>query len=303
MADFNSEFWHWYIALLTIASILGCIWLLIWMSSGKPPAGEETMTSGHTWDGDLTELNNPMPRWWLGLFYISIAFSGFYLLLYPGLGSFGGLLEWSSSDEYKQEVAEVEARVGPLFARYQQQDIASLSQDADANRIGERLFASYCATCHGADARGARGFPNLRDGDWLWGGEPEQIKASIRHGRQGLMPAWKLPLGGDTGVEEVTQYLLSLSGRATLNDYAVNGEKRFKLFCVACHGQDAGGNIAMGAPNLRDNTWLYGGSASRIAESIANGRNGQMPAHGDFLGEAKLHLLTAYIYGLGSSAR
>lgn len=298
MADFNSEFWHWYISILTILSICACIFLLRWMTSSALQDKEEVENTGHTWDGDLTELNNPLPRWWLGLFYISIAFGGFYLLLYPGLGHYGGLLKWSSAQEYAQEVAEVEAKVGPLFTRYQQQDIASLSQDANANKIGERLFANHCSTCHGSDARGARGFPNLRDKDWLWGGTPADIETTILQGRNATMPAWKLALGGDTGVDEVAQYVLSLSGRDTRHELAQKGKASFDLFCVACHGADGTGNATLGAPNLTDPSWLYGGSATRIAESIANGRSGVMPAHREFLGEAKVHLLAAYIYGL-----
>lgn len=298
MADFNSEFWHWYISIISILSILACVWLLRWMTTSSIPDGEEVEDTGHIWDSDLTELNNPLPRWWLGLFYITIAFGGFYLLLYPGLGHYSGLLNWTSINAYEEEVEQMEARVGPIFARYQQQDIATLSKDEDAVDIGERLFVNYCATCHGSDARGARGFPNLRDGDWLWGGAPDNIKTSILDGRQGSMPAWKLPLGGDRGVDEVTQYVLSFSNRATINEFVAPGKAKFEIFCVACHGADGSGNTALGAPNLRDDTWLYGGSQTRIAQSIADGRNGKMPAHREFLGEAKVHLLTAYIYGI-----
>ncbi len=297
MADFNSEFWHWYITILTILSILACIWLLRWMTAGfqKTDKVEDT---GHIWDGDLTELNNPLPRWWLGLFYITIAFSGFYLLLYPGLGSYSGLLGWTSKGEYQQEVERVEAKVGPLFARYQQTAVSELIKDQTALKVGERLFINYCATCHGSDARGARGYPNLRDSGWIWGGTPEAINATITHGRQAAMPAWGAPLGGDRGVAEVTQYVLSLSGRSTIAALADQGKAKFEIFCVACHGADGTGNPALGAPDLTDDSWLYGGSQTRIAESIANGRNGKMPAQGEFLGEAKVHLLTAYVYSL-----
>jgi len=297
MADFNSDFWHWYIAILTIVSILACVWLLRWMSSGhqKTDTVEDT---GHVWDGDLTELNNPLPRWWLGLFYITIAFGGFYLLLYPGLGKFSGLLDWTSKGAYEQEVAAMDAQVGPLFSRYQQTPILDLTKDETALKVGERLYANYCTTCHGSDARGARGYPNLRDGDWLWGGTPAEIKTTIMQGRQAAMPAWEAALGGERGVDEVAQYVLSLSGRATISELAAQGKVKYDMFCVACHGTDGTGNTALGAPNLTDNIWLYGGSLTRISESIAMGRAGKMPAQGEFLGEAKVHLLATYIYSL-----
>ncbi len=297
MADFTSDFWHWYIAIISVLSILACVWLLRWMTSGFIKK-DEVEDTGHVWDGDLTELNNPLPRWWLGLFYITIVFSGFYLLLYPGLGTFAGILDWTSQGQYEEEVAKTEAAVGPLFERYQQTAILDLTKDEEALKIGERLFINYCATCHGSDARGARGYPNLRDSDWLWGGDPQNIKTTILQGRQAAMPAWEGPLGGESGVDEVAQYLLSLSGRATIEDLAEKGKAKYEIFCIACHGPTGTGNTALGAPNLTDDVWLYGGSLTRISQSIAKGRNGQMPAHGDFLGEAKVHLLAAYVYGL-----
>lgn len=297
MADFTSNFWNWYITILSVLSILACLWLIRWMSTGVEKT-DKVESTGHVWDGDLTELNNPLPRWWLGLFYITIAFGGFYLLLYPGLGSFSGLLDWSSKGQYEQEVERVDAEVGPLFARYQQTPIIDLIKDETALKVGERLYINYCTTCHGSDARGARGYPNLRDGDWLWGGTPDDIQTTILHGRQAVMPSWEAALGGERGVDEVTQYVLSLSGRATISELADEGKKKFEIFCVACHGADGKGNTALGAPNLTNDTWLYGGSLTRIAESIAKGRNGVMPAQGEFLGEAKVHLLAAYIYSL-----
>ncbi len=300
MADFNSEFWHWYIAILTVISILACVWLIRWMTSDFEKK-DEVETTGHVWDGDLTELNNPLPRWWLGLFYITLAFGGFYLLLFPGLGSFSGFLDWTSKGQYEEEVTAVEARVGPLFERYQQTAVLDLIQDDEALKIGERLYLNYCATCHGSDARGARGFPNLRDGDWQWGGDPDSIKATLLNGRIAVMPSWEAALGGEAGVNEVTQYLLRLSNRATIDELADKGKAKYDMFCVACHGPEGKGNPALGAPNLTDDVWLYGGSITRINESLIKGRAGQMPAFGEFLGEAKVHLLTAYVYALSQA--
>ena len=297
MADFTSDFWHWYIAIATVISILACVWLVRWMTSGFE-SKDEVETTGNVWDGDLSELNNPLPRWWLGLFYVTLAFGGFYLLLYPGLGSFGGFLGWTSKGAYEQEVRAVDAEVGPLFARYRQTPVLELIKDDEALKIGERLYLNYCSTCHGSDARGARGYPNLRDRAWLWGGDPESIKATITNGRIAAMPSWEAALGGESGVDEVTQYVLSLSGRATIESLAESGKSKYQTFCIACHGPEGKGNQALGAPDLTDDTWLYGGSITRIAESIAGGRNGQMPAQNERLGEDKIHLLTAYVYSL-----
>ena len=297
MADFNSDFWHWYIAILTVISILACVWLIRWMTSGFQHK-DEVESTGHIWDGDLTELNNPLPRWWLGLFYITLAFGGFYLLLYPGLGTFGGLLGWTSKGAYEQEIEKVEAEVGPLFAGYQATPILDLIKDENALKVGERLYLNYCSTCHGSDARGARGFPNLRDNEWQWGGDPESIRTTLLNGRIAAMPSWEAALGGESGVNEVTQYILRLSGRATIDELADKVKAKYDVFCVACHGLEGKGNPALGAPNLTDDIWLYGGSITRISESLIKGRNGQMPAQLDRLGEAKIHLLTAYVYGL-----
>lgn len=302
MSDFNSEFWSWYITLPTILGLLACFWMLRWLSVSPPPLdGDGPGDTGHVWDGDLRELNNPLPRWWLGLFYISLVFGGFYLLLYPGLGSYAGWLDWSSKQEYEQEVRIADAKFGPIFRQFQGQDLAVLSKDTRAKKIGERLFINHCATCHGSDARGARGFPNLRDNAWLWGGSSATIEQSILDGRSGLMPAWELPLGGEQGVSRVTEYVLSLAGREHDPALASAGKAQFDLFCFACHGSEGKGNQALGAPDLTDASWLYGSSRLQISESIAKGRNGVMPAQRNFLGEAKVHLLAAYIYGLSGT--
>jgi cytochrome c oxidase cbb3-type subunit 3 len=271
-----------------------------WLSGATAKKGETVESMGHVWDEDLEELNNPLPDWWLKLFYITLAFGLIYLVLYPGLGSFPGLLGWTSHGQYEREMDVADATYGPLFTRYRAMSIPAVAADPEARKMGERLFVNYCSVCHGSDARGARGFPNLRDNDWLYGGSPEQIEQSILNGRNGVMPAWKDALGGDQGVADVVQYVLSLSGRNVDEAAAARGKAKFQTFCVACHGPDGKGNQALGAPNLTDNIWLYGGSEKAVTETIANGRSGKMPAQKDTLGEDKVHLLAAYVYSLST---
>jgi cytochrome c oxidase cbb3-type subunit 3 len=297
MTDFTSEFWSWFIIILTLGGIIGMVWMLRALS-GKPP--KEVKTMGHVWDEDLEELNNPLPAWWLGLFYITIVFAVGYFILYPGMGTFKGMLDWTQKGQYESEIKKADEKFAPLYDEYRKQDIAVLAKNTEAMKTGARLFVNYCTTCHSSDARGGIGFPNLRDTDWLYGGAAEQIKASIMNGRAGVMPAWQAALGED-GVKEVTEYVLGLNGRRVDNELAARGKQRFMATCAACHGADATGNIALGAPNLTNNIWLYGGSRKAITDSIANGRNGNMPAHGEFLGDAKVHLLAAYVFQLSES--
>jgi cytochrome c oxidase cbb3-type subunit 3 len=297
MTEFTSGFWPWYIGILTLLSIAACVILVRWMSGGRPTEKPETM--GHVWDEDLAEYNNPLPGWWLKLFYATLVFGVVYLLLYPGLGFFKGLLGWTELDQYNSEISAAQQSFGPLYERYRQTELAALATDPEAMKTGARLFATYCTVCHGSDARGATGFPNLRDADWLYGGDPATIKTTIANGRNGAMPAWGAVLGED-GVKNVAQYVMSLSGRDVDAAAAAAGGEKFAQLCVACHGADGKGNQALGAPNLTDNIWLYGGSPRAIQASINGGRNGRMPAHQDLLGEAKVHLLAAYVYSLGS---
>jgi len=299
MADFTSSFWNWYIIVPTVAGIIGCFLLIRWLTTDIK-TDDQGKSMGHVWDEDLEELNNPLPRWWLNMFYLTLFFGIGYLVLYPGLGSFAGMLGWTSIGQYEQEVDLADARYGPLFSRYESMDIVAVADDPDARRMGERLFVNYCATCHGSDARGARGFPNLRDNDWLYGGAPATIEQTILNGRSGVMPAWESALGGEAGVSDVAEYVMGLSGRNVDTEAAARGGKQFATFCAACHGADGTGNQALGAPNLTDNIWLYGGSKARIMETIAKGRNGIMPAHADFLGKDKVHLLAAYVYSLST---
>ena len=298
MADFVSNFWHWFIVILTALGILALFPLSI-ANRGKKSDGEPG-TMGHIWDEDLEEYNNPLPAWWLNLFFVTLIFGLIYLLFYPGLGKFGGLLRWSSKAQYDSEVAKADGDYSPLFQQYASEDLKVLATDKLAMKTGERLYATYCSVCHGSDARGAPGFPNLRDKDWLYGGQPEQVKASILQGRNGMMPPWKAALGGEEGVLNVTEYVLSLSGRQHNADAAAKGKEKFHQLCVSCHKADGTGNQAMGAPNLADRVWLYGGSRKTVMQSIAEGRQGRMPPHNDFLGQDKVHLLAAYVYSLSA---
>jgi len=295
MAEFTSAFWPWYIGIIVIASIVGLVILVRWQSGGRPSDKPETM--GHVWDGDLQEYNNPLPGWWLKLFYITLFFGIGYLILFPGLGMFKGVLGWTETGQYEAEMKKAEETYGPIYAGYQKIAIPELARNTEAMKTGGRLFATYCTVCHGSDARGAKGFPNLRDAEWLYGNSPEAIEATILNGRGGAMPAWEGALGKE-GVANVVQYVLSLSGRKVDEAAAKAGEEKFKQMCIACHGPDGKGNTAIGAPNLTNDIWLYGGSQADVTQTVAHGRNGQMPAHKNLLGEARVHLLAAYIYSL-----
>ena len=299
---FTSEFWSGWIIVLTLGNIFACWWLIRWTAKRRAGEAAEGDTTGHTWDETLAEYNNPLPRWWLWMFYFTMLFGLGYLVLYPGLGSYRGLLNWTHQNAYAKEMEAADARYGPLFAQYAAKPIPQLVLDPKALRIGERLFVTYCASCHGSDAGGAPGFPNLRDTNWLYGGSPEAITTTILDGRSGVMPSWKAVLG-DQGVKEVAAYVVSLSGRDADAALVNAGKQHFATYCAACHGADGKGNQALGAPNLTDNTWLYGGSAGVIRKTISDGRNGHMPAHRNFLGEDKVHLLATYIYNLSREKR
>jgi len=296
MADFVSSFWSWFISVIVIGGIVAMFLLNIWQSKDDRDQGKvETM--GHVWDEDLAELNNPLPKWWLNLFYITLVFGAVYLALYPGLGSYKGILGWSQVGQYEKEIARADKTYGPIYAAYLKRDIVELSKDPEAMKTATRLFVNNCTICHGSDARGGKGFPNLTDNDWLHGGSPAKIEETILIGRTGVMPAWKAMLGQE-GVLNVSEYVLSLSGHQVNPNVAAAGKEKFMQICAGCHGKDARGMTATGAPNLTDSTWLYGGSQEEVMKTIAEGRNGRMPAHKDFLGEGKVHLLAAYVYGL-----
>jgi len=308
MADFTSGFWNIYITVLTLLSIAGCA-LLLWSQSvvkvAKPgdaeAKGGPVETTGHVWDEDLTELNTPMPRWWMWLFYITIVFGLAYLFLYPGLGSYAGKLGWKSSSAYQEELRKADAEYGPLFDKYLRQDLKAVAADPQAHAIGERLFLTYCAQCHGSDGRGDQriGSKNLTDKIWLFGGEPETIKTTIMLGRTGAMPPMAAAVGSDQDVENVAHYVLSLSDAKHDAAKAALGKEKFAI-CAACHGPDGHGNPAIGSKNLSDKIWLFGGSLATIEETIHKGRTSTMPAFKDFLGEAKVHVLAAYVWSLSN---
>jgi cytochrome c oxidase cbb3-type subunit 3 len=297
--EFTSEFWSAYIAILTLVSILACGVLLWKLSTKKLAPGQKAGVMGHVWDENLEEFNNPLPQWWMWLFWITLVFALLYLALYPGLGSFKGLLKWSSTGQWEAEQARAAERYEPKLAQYAAMDLAAVAADPKAHEIGQRLFLNYCAACHASDGRGRTGFPNLADGDWLYGGTPEAIEASITNGRGGVMPPW--PQLGEEGIRNVANYVMSLSGKQHDPAKAEKGRELFAANCAACHGPDGKGNQALGAPNLTDEVWLYGGSESAIVETITKGRNGKMPAWGEFLGKNKVHLLAGYVYGMSKA--
>jgi len=299
MSDFVSGFWNMYVVVIVLGSILACAVLLYIQGKAKFTPGK---TMGHVWDETLEEYNNPMPKWWSWLFVITVIFALVYLALYPGLGSFKGVLGWSSVGQYNTERERMDATVQPMYAKYQGMDVKALAADKQAMETGKRLYLTYCMQCHGADGRGAKGFPNLTDSDWLYGGEPEQIKQTIAEGRMGVMPA-HAQLGADT-IKDLANYVRSLSGLPNDSVRAAKGKEAFtSAGCVGCHGMDAKGMQAIGAPNLTDKVWLYGSSEATITETIANGRQNKMPAWKAFLGDAKDHVLTAYVYSLSQGAK
>ena len=300
MSDFTDPFWSFFVAAATVVSIVACGLLLASLSRRKVASDPDK--TGHTWDEDLDELNNPLPRWWIGLFWITIVFSLGYLWFFPGLGTYEGSLKWTSRGEYDEDVKVAEQKYGPLYAKFAAVDLEKLSTNAEARAAGQKLFLNYCSQCHASDARGGKGFPNLTDRDWLYGGDPQVIKTTILDGRHGVMPPLGDAIGGPAGVKDMANYVRSLSGLSHDAAAAARAKDKF-VICAACHGPEAKGNPAVGAPNLTDAVWLYGSSEATIIETITKGRNNTMPAHREFLGEPRVHLLAAYVYGLSAAER
>lgn len=286
--------WSLYVAVLVISNIAAAVWLLFWQRKKRVEKGQ---TLGHEFDG-IQELDNPLPRWWLGIFIGTVVWGVGYLLLYPGLGNFAGVLGWTQEGQYDAEVAAFHQRYGPLYAELAARPIPELALDENALRIGQRLFINNCSTCHGTDARGGSGFPDLTDGSWQWGGDPETIKTSILDGRQGVMPPFAAAIGGEEGVPAVVAYVRHLGGFETDPELRALGQQKYMQVCIACHGAEGKGLQALGAPDLTDEAWLYGASEAAIAEGLWKGRHGVMPAHRDILGEERVHILAAYVYSL-----
>ncbi|MBS0544863.1 MAG: cytochrome-c oxidase, cbb3-type subunit III [Proteobacteria bacterium] len=293
MADFISGFWNMYVMVIVALSLLFCVFVLV-SNMTKREAGPVQL-HGHVWDETLAEYNNPLPRWWMYLFWITIGFAVVYLAIYPGFGKTNQ--ERGEHAQYEAEMKAANEKYGPIFAKYRGMDLAAVAADPEAKAMGQRMFLTYCAQCHGSAAQGAKGFPNLTDDEWQWGGEAETIKTTITGGRIAMMPPFGPSLGAE-GVKDVANYVRSLSGLAHDSLRAQRGAELFQQNCVACHGADAKGNTAMGAPNLTNKIWLYGSSEATIIETITNGRNNRMPQFGEFLGEDKVHLLAAYVVGL-----
>ncbi|MBF8221782.1 cytochrome-c oxidase, cbb3-type subunit III [Halomonas sp. 328] len=301
--DSLSGFWSAWIIVITLGTIAFSAWVLFAnrKTDKLPDAEGNVSTTGHAADG-IEEYDNPLPRWWFMLFVGTIIFSLGYLVLYPGLGNFKGVLGWSQVNQWEREMAQAEERYAPIFAQYNEIPVPELAQDADAMRVAERIFLNNCALCHGSNAQGGYGFPNLTDGDWLYGGEPENIAQSIANGRNGLMPSWQQL--GEENIENLTQYVLALSDLEHDAERAERGQPVYAASCAACHGPSGTGNTALGAPNLTNDTWLYLAPGQSVADSVRqtlrNGRNGHMPAQAAYIGEDKVHLVTAYVYSLSN---
>lgn len=296
MSDFTSNFWSFYVAGFTLLGIFGCL-LLLWLTARKKIESADDNTTGHVWDEDLMEMNNPMPRWWMWMFVITAVFGLGYLAIYPGLGKFAGQLDWSTKGQYDAEMAKAAKDLEPLYARFSSMKPEEMAANAEAMKIGERLFMNNCSQCHGSDARGGKGFPNLTDGDWLHGGTPDKIHETITDGRVGVMPPMAAAVGSPEDVRNLAQYVLSLSGSPHDSLRASLGKEKFGA-CAACHGMDGKGNQALGAPNLTDDIWLHGWGENAIIERINKGITNQMPAQKGRLTDAQINVLTAYVWGL-----
>ncbi|MBX3610279.1 MAG: cytochrome-c oxidase, cbb3-type subunit III [Hydrogenophaga sp.] len=298
MSDFTSDFWHLYVAVLTLVSIIACA-ILLWVSGTTKVKAHADNTTGHVWDEDLRELNNPLPKWWVYLFIITVVFGLAYGLLYPMFGRYAGVLGWSSLGQHSAEVERQQAAIAPLYAGFKDKPAEQLAGDAQAMAIGERLFMNNCAQCHGSDARGSKGFPNLTDGDWLHGGSPEVITTTITQGRHGVMPPMAAAVGNAEDVRNLANYVLSLSGSPHDAVRASQGQSKFAA-CAACHGADGKGNQAIGAPNLTDNVWLHGWGEEAVMRAVNNGISNQMPAQAKLLTADQIHVLSAYVWGLSN---
>jgi cytochrome c oxidase cbb3-type subunit 3 len=299
MSDFTSNFWPVFITAISLLGIFGCA-LLLWLTSKiKIVSANGDETSGHVWDEDLREMNNPLPRWWVGMFIFTIIAAIFYLIAYPGLGSYAGKLGWTQVNQYEREITDANKALEPMYAKFTAMSTEVLAKNPDAKAIGERLFMNNCAQCHGSDAKGSRGFPNLSDNDWIHGGSPEKIKETLIGGRMGMMPPMAAAVGTAEDVKNVANYVLSLSGSMHDSGRAGLGKEKFAT-CAACHGAEGKGNQDMGAPNLTDNIWLHGAGEAAIIKRINEGKINQMPAQEAKFTPAQIQVLAAYVWGLSN---
>ncbi len=299
MSDFVHSGWAWYVALLTIASLLFCVFILVVASKRKAMAADNS--TGHVWDEDLREMNNPLPRWWMWLFVITVVFAAVYLALYPGLGTLPGSFKWTSAGQWQAEQDKAHATMAPVYARFKTMAAADLAKDTAAMGIGERLFINNCAQCHGSDAHGSQGFPNLTDADWLGGSGPDYIAKTVTQGRTGMMPPMAAAVGTPEDVKNVANYVLSLSGSAHNNLAAELGKPKFTA-CAACHGADGKGNQALGAPNLSDKVWLHGWGEAAVINMINAGKVNVMPAFEARLSAEQIQVLAAYVWSLSQTS-
>lgn len=297
MSDFVNGFWGYYVAFVVLAGIAWCLWLIFSQRQWLKPQPGKVEDTGHVWDGDLREMNNPVPRWWTMMYVIMCLFGLGYLVLYPGLGAFQGSLAYTSAQEVKQDQAALDATVKPIYTRFANMDIPQIAADPEAHLIGERLFLNNCAQCHGSDAKGSTSFPNLIEGDSIYGRQPEVLLATITQGRNGVMPALGAAIDARTA-GDIAQYVRSLSGLAHDQIRVLRGKSEYMNTCAACHGAEGKGNKALGAPNLTDDIWLYGSSEATIVHSILNGRNNRMPAQEQTLTSEQIRLVAAWVWGL-----
>jgi len=292
--------WSAFVISLVALNVCGCAWLLYVNRKAKSKPDQTEQSVGHAFDG-IEELNNPLPAWWTWLFVVTLVFLLVYLILYPGLGRFAGVLGWSSDGQWDGQIEEAKEKYGPIYARYFEKSIPELLHEPAAIEMGARLFANNCSSCHGSDARGGDGYPNLTDDDWLYGGDPDTIVQTITKGRHGVMPPLGAAIGGEPGIEQVAQYVLRLNGRPHDEKLADQGAIQFAKICAVCHGPDGKGNQSMGTPNLTDGIWLHGGRVADIEDRVRNGKASQMPAHEGILEPEKIHLLALYVYSLSNS--
>jgi len=300
VSDFIHSGWGWFVAGTTVLGLVFCLALLIIASRRKVMAQDNT--TGHVWDEDLKEMNNPLPRWWMWLFVITVVFAAVYLAFYPGLGSFPGTLKWTSVGQYEAEQARARDAMQSVYAKYVSMNAEQLGQDPAAMGIGQRLFLNNCAQCHGSDGRGSLGFPSLADNDWLGAGTHDYVKTVIAEGRVGVMPPMAAAVGSSEDVKNVAHYVLSLSGSAHNSVAAQLGKDKFAV-CAACHGADGKGNAALGAPNLTDKIWLHGWGEQAIVNMVTQGKNNAMPAQGRLLTPEQVHVLGAYVLNLSQATR